>query len=226
MLGININKALVLFQFVVHLANEIVTRATNSSNNVDIIFFFFYIISEHEIILDKVEPPYDNLTLHNYGETWRMEFDVDLNANLSSFQTLIHVEATDYMGAVGHPTLPKIEVMTDPLVDFRVHYYYKNSPPKISTYRLSKYWLKRQMKCHLTMEQAFDRNTGNFLLKFWINEKLFIRRVSKDPQIFGSAIVHFGGGKNGNEVDSSPTMEIKNVKFCNGKFHIIVAKYV
>ena len=76
------------------------------------------------------------------------------------------------------------------------------------------------------MEQAFDRNTGNFLLKFWINEKLFIRRVSKDPQIFGSAIVHFGGGKNGNEVDSSPTMEIKNVKFCNGKFHIIVAKYV
>ena len=56
-----------------------------------------------------------------------MEFDVDLNANLTTFQTLIHVEAADYIGAVGHPTVPKIEVMTDPLVDFRVHYYYKNS---------------------------------------------------------------------------------------------------
>ena len=41
--------------------------------------------------------------------------------------------------------------------------------------------------------------------------------MSKDPQIFGSAIVHFGGGENNNEVDSSPTMEIRNVKFCNGK---------
>ena len=154
-----------------------------------------------------------------------MEFDVDLNANLTTFQTLIHVEAADYIGAVGHPTVPKIEVMTDPLEDFRVHYYYKNSAQKISTCRLSKYWLKRQMKCHVTMEQAFDRNNGNFVLKFWINERLFIRRVSKDPQIFGSAIVHFGGGKNDNEVDSSPAMEIKNVKFCNGKFHNILAKY-
>ena len=153
-----------------------------------------------------------------------MEFDVDLNANFSTFQTLIHVEAADYIGAVGHPTVPKIEVMTDPSVDFRVHYYYKNSAKKIGIYRLTKYWLKRQMKFHLTMEQGFDRNNGNFLLKFWINKKLFIRRVSKDPQIFGSAIVHFGGGENDNEVDSSSTMEIKNVKFCNGKFHNILAK--
>ena len=53
------------------------------------------------------------MKLKNYGETWRLEFDVEITANYSDFEEILHIEAFDKMGSF-LDCIPKIELRNYP----------------------------------------------------------------------------------------------------------------
>ena len=149
--------------------------------------------------------------MQEYGETWRFEFDLETIANSSVFNTVINVRVNEFIGGVGHPILPKIDVRTDPTLEFRVQCY-QNGANMIKNVKVL--YLKGKPK-HVAIEQVYDRKYGKFMFRMWLNDQRFIQVWNKEPKIFDTASVYFGGASE-DEVKSLSTLVIKNIKLCNG----------
>ena len=157
--------------------------------------------------------------MQEYGETWRIEFDLELIADSSVFNTVIHVGVAKYIGGVGHPLLPKIEVKTVPTLELRVQCY-QNGANIVKNIKL---WYIKETSLHIAIEQVYDRPHGKFFFKTWLNDKLIMRVWNKEPQIFETAVFHFGGSDE-DEVESLSSIVVKNIKLCNGKIIILLPK--
>ena len=54
----------------------------------------------------------------------------------------------------------------------------------------------------------------------WLNDRLYMKVWNKEPQIFDTAVFYFGGSDK-DEVESLPSIVVKNIKFCNGKIILL-----
>ena len=68
----------------------------------------------NEVILNGViKAEQNDMKLYNYGETWRLEFDVEITSNSTEFEEIMHIEAFNEMGSLVNG-IPKIELRCHP----------------------------------------------------------------------------------------------------------------
>ena len=161
------------------------------------------------------------MTVQEYGETWRIEFDLELIASFSTFNMVLLVGVGEDIGGVGHPLLPKIEVRTEPRLELRVQCFQNGA----NVVKDIKPWSIKETSLHIAIEQVYDRSHGKFLFKTWLNDKLSMRVWNKEPHIFDTAFVHFGGASE-DEVKSSSSIVVKNIKLCNGKLNLLLVFFL
>ena len=69
----------------------------------------------NEVILNGViKAEQNDMKLYNYGETWRLEFDVEITSNSTEFEEVMHIEAFNEMGSLVNG-IPKIELRCHPV---------------------------------------------------------------------------------------------------------------